>query len=304
MSARLLVALVAVCIAPQCLANDVEALITGAIDRSNAITSGRLEWTYHSGRQYGPYEFVFSDDRWRMRAIPPAGRVTAAYFSDGAIYVEMLLSGQSENLRIDRYRLTKMAPGTSWENYLPGTNYKPPLYAGSIPPHLLPKELYGRDWRLFQWLESTNINGVATRVCDGPQGQTKVRLFIAPELGYAVPAIQHVNAQGQIASRQDAFDFKEVAPSIFFPGRITLDAARQNQAILDPSDCIHIESTIKLDQINNIPVEQIEVEIPAGSLVDDATGSVVVRLERPASPSEAWQRLKEQALELRRKLKE
>jgi hypothetical protein len=45
----------------------------------------------------------------------------------------------------------------------------------------------------------------------------KLRLYVARQLGFALPRIEHVDPFGTVQEKYDSSNFKEVAPGIFFP---------------------------------------------------------------------------------------
>jgi len=89
-----------------------------------------------------------------------------------------------------------------------------------------------------------------------------LRLYIAPQLGFAVPRATYETVDGFVATEFDAYNFEEVAPGIFFPRK-----ARIQEYQPRPSYYQNYEIK-KIENINGeVPHQEFSIDIPAGTEV-------------------------------------
>jgi hypothetical protein len=131
--------------------------------------------------------------------------------------------------------------------------------------------------------KTTVVNGVNTQVLEWDVSSKEVykafnkvnelgrnggvlRLYLAPELGFALPLIEHLGTEGMVMTHFSSGDFKQVAPGIYLPMesvRTTFKPAGADYVVK-----YHIH---QVEQINEqIPDEEFIIELPNGTSVGDA----------------------------------
>jgi hypothetical protein len=108
-----------------------------------------------------------------------------------------------------------------------------------------------------------------------------LRVYVAPDLGFALPSYEYVAPDGRVVMRFDAMDFKEDAPSVFFPRRCELQT-------FDPAPMYYVEYTMtSVQRLNDvIPDEDFKLSIPVGTTVSDGRVGTAYRIDSADTPLE------------------
>lgn len=252
-------------------------LIDGVIARSTAIVSGKLAYSYHSQSKGAPAfdeerVYIFEDVNWaETHPLVSGKRINA-----NGYFLDFRASPQPDGLI--EYSAAMQRP----ESFASRTeSNRPPIFAGSLwyqhqleylQQHRHRARIAGEktfdgvkaiqveldvpaaDWHAFHFLSPQLKNGGV------------LRLFVSPELAFAVPRSEHVDPTGLAVVWFEASDFHEQAPGVFFPNRIS-------SASLDAQGVKNFELwyDISPSLINQpIPPEEFEVDIPIGTSVHDA----------------------------------
>jgi hypothetical protein len=108
-----------------------------------------------------------------------------------------------------------------------------------------------------------------------------LRVYVAPDLGFALPRYEYVAPDGRVVTRFDALDFKEDAPSLFFPRRC-------ERQVFDPAPKYYVEYVMtSVQRLNDvIPEEDFTLRIPLGTNIHDVRGkgNTYYRLESADMP--------------------
>jgi len=126
-------------------------------------------------------------------------------------------------------------------------------------------------------LEAASVNGVETQplewdVAPGDAysafesinamlaGGGKLRLYVAPRLGNALPRVEYVDRFGTVQSRFDSHVFKEVAPGVFLPTSYRIDQGAYRESC----------ELTTIDRVNRpVPPSAFVLPIPPGTSVED-----------------------------------
>jgi hypothetical protein len=257
-------------------------LIQGVVARSQAIVSGRLDYTFTSARikrgqatqstRLPQARVSFSESSWAERV--EGGQVTR--INHGGYFLEFVQTPQRDGS--SRPGATILPPKALASR---GELNAPPLFAGLFwhDEQLRYVEKHASECRLTGTRE---VNGVAVEVLelDVPGASHReafhvfspqlaaggvIRLCVAPQLGYVLPRIEFLNRSNQVALSWNASGFSEVAPAISLPDRIW--------AQTHPPDGggYRAEFTIHSELINQeIPLEDFSVDLPPKTKVQDA----------------------------------
>jgi hypothetical protein len=104
----------------------------------------------------------------------------------------------------------------------------------------------------------------------------RLRIYVASQLGFVLPQIEFVDADGRVATRFSAEDFKQVGAGLFFP---RLCQYRTFPDRNRPGHYLQYEILQVKDVNEEIPEEAFVVDVPAGTFVSDHRGSEVVHFE-------------------------
>ena len=86
-------------------------------------------------------------------------------------------------------------------------------------------ETRGLEWNVARSDTFLAFGAINEMLQDGG----KLRLYVARQLGYALPRIEHVDKFGTVQDKFDFSDFKQVAPGIFFPAVCRLGGGTFNR---------------------------------------------------------------------------
>lgn len=255
-------------------------VLEGVSARSKAVFSGRLDFHLQSGLRakreiWQDYNerFSFSGPNWALRI--PNGNVRVNY--DG----KLLAFGQSEQPDKKIYRALRIQPAQPPNKHSPF----PPYFAGTFW-HDLPLKFMQANAAKGRAKEQTDVRGIRTtplewdvaRPGDAFDSYNNVlfaggllRVYVAPQLGYALPRYEYVGRDGTVGVRFDAWEFEEAAPGVFFPHQCTCQC-------FDPAPVYYVDYKItKFEKINEpIPDDDFIIKIPEGTSVHDGRGPTVV----------------------------
>jgi outer membrane lipoprotein-sorting protein len=102
-----------------------------------------------------------------------------------------------------------------------------------------------------------------------------LHLYTAPSLAYALPRIDYLTLDGQLARRYESSEFVEVDRNLFFPKWsrcIAYDEGERHSTTFTVSDIEHVNQ--------DLPNEEFKVKVPKGTRVRDS---------RPGSPQLVFQ---------------
>ena len=275
-------------------------MVRAVISRSQAITSGRLTYTF-SSRGFRGWQAL------TPRVFPEA---TTSFF--GSSWAERTKGSHVVRINHDGYFLefvqTPQPDGSvrSGATLLPRRSLAsrtelnaPPIFAGSF---WFRRQLQYVEQHVdeFRPIGQTTVNKIPTTVLElavsakdhreafhvySPSLESggAIRLYVARELGYVLPRIEFRTPSERIVQSYDAIDFKEVAPGIYFPKRVWTAAYAA-----DGASRYRAEFVTRCELVNQpIPQEDFVVEVPIGTQVQDAreAGSVITFQVRDDSSS-------------------
>jgi hypothetical protein len=280
--------------APLCEAGDspqADALVAGILARSQAVFSGRMRYHYESGfRDTG--KIIESDERelsfygldWALQI--PDQRITRA--SHGGKFVEFIRHRQPDGSLHDVADVFNPKP-INYFDY-PDT----PVDAGTL--WWQQTRTFVRDnARKAKLVERTNVNGVEVEgvewaVTKAERNAFKslgedllnggtLRVFVAPQLGYALPRILYIGMSGRVSASFDCSSFEEVAAGVFLPHKCGAQFF-QNRV---PTCYVQFNIT-GTEKINEpIPEQDFIIQLPVGTIVGDSRsgkGSTIFTIEK------------------------
>jgi hypothetical protein len=283
------------CVATAVQAGDLESpdAVRRAVLRQRQLVSGRFEyWVTHSYHGTGSRDesraiFSFAGPSWIIRCPPPHGTGTVLSHDDKHIlYTEV--NQQNGSLR---------RSATIGKPNVLDHNPPPPLFAGGVWDECTiqfigakrgqakgERTIDGVRCELYEWPVSEADLPAAFRAwTDIARGGGTLRLYIARELGFAAPLIEHVGLDGAIAASFESKEFREVVPGLFFP-KTCRRVARKRAGPL-----YTIEYRLERIEKVNEPLDNQEfaIQLPIGTeVLDTRSGraiSYTIREDLPAS---------------------
>jgi hypothetical protein len=259
-----------------------QALIQKVIARYRAIFS--LHMIYQRRDRIGEprqfrSEFTMFGSSWRSHALRDDGR------------------GGDEVTHKGKSLQHLFGPGGHWVRITlpkpPDQDFPaPPYYAGTfwfkeeckyIEKHAAEASLLGTsEFRgiagmVLEWPISTEERWAALGHVDYSVKGGRLRLLVAPQLGYVLPCYEYYDTQGKLSERRWAKDFQEYAPGIYIPHHIAREYYQDNR--LSGAIYFDIEA---VDHVNE-PIDEkaFILDLPEGTVVVDSrsqTHSVQFRL--------------------------
>ncbi len=140
------------------------------------------------------------------------------------------------------------------------------------------------DWEVSEQQADDAFRGVSAIT---EKGGT-LRIFVARQLGYVIPRIEHVGVSGAVGTRLDASDFVEV-DGFFIPRK----AKRQNYDIKGKVVYFEEYEVLNVKDLNRaIDEREFAIEMPVGTEVTDSrygTGSNIFVVEKDNSPLSSYE---------------
>jgi len=261
-------------------AADQESAIAEATRRTSAIKSGRLEYRFESGignskviePQRLPTQILaFSGTDWIERG--PEVRLVLANRGQSFLQLDQI---RQEDGKL--HMIAVLAPARSFKDR--EHENRRPWFAGSFW-HSAQLEHVQRNIGSFRQLPSGNVGGIPCEVfeLDVPGESAadafqlfspllnaggKLRLHIAPRLGFAIPLIEIISRSGVRVVAYEAKEWQEFPDGIYFPRLIRRELQAPNGSI--EFEQFSIEPTL-IGQ--PIPDAEFSVAIPAGTHVRD-----------------------------------
>ncbi len=261
-------------------APDAQQLIDGILARSDAVFSGWMTYRYTIGREGKEtvhelnVRLAFSGASWVERYSFPGQPESAAVSHNGSSLA--YIPTQQKDGRVTK--LAKVRPAVPMRS-----ESKAPVFAGSF--WRLATKKYVEENRKSVVLKGpAEVNGVKAAVLEwgvpradvykafgfsapGIDSGGVLRLYVAPQLGHAMPRIDFLSKKEEVIVRYDSSDFVKTPSGIHFPQLCSerLFAYSKTHPGLR-------QYTIKdIEKINEpIPDSEFSVPIPIGTEVIDA----------------------------------
>ena len=271
---------------PQAHAETVGETIDGVVSRAGAIVSGRFSYVcsiqnFKGDRPLDSRTFPEStvslfDGDWAERN--KSG--TLILVNRNGYFLDYSATAQPDGSIAHRVQMEPPRNLSSRREM-----NAPPLFAGTFwyPQHLKYVASHVANARL---VERTQISGVPTDKIElrVPKEDYRkayhylipaleqggiIRFYVARQLGYVLPRIELVSLDGAVTQSYEATEFSQVAPGIFFPGKIALNT---ELAAGGPSpNRFHVGFTIRAELVNQaIPESDFVVPLPMSTAVHDA----------------------------------
>lgn len=247
--------------------------------RAEAAYSGRIEYHVVFGVPGRPpsgdsrHRFVWSGDDWRCDLVGHSG---VDRINHNGKFLEYHATPQPDGRVLHGVRLElpqrfdEQAPaapkfaGTFW--YAATVNYCR-THSGELR-QVQDKDVDGIHCKVFE-LPVSRADLKAFHGFHPPIDKGGLlRFFVAPAFGFVMPVIEHVGANGFVAQRFTASGF-ESSSGLFFPKRLKSESFWEDPK--QPGFYVEYEIT-KLADINQpIPNDAFEIQLPAGTSVQDAS---------------------------------
>jgi hypothetical protein len=141
------------------------------------------------------------------------------------------------------------------------------------------KEVMGVKTQVLEW-EVPEVERYKAFAAVGPitEHGGLLRVYAAPQLGYALPRIEYSGAQGKISDQFDSSDFSEVSPGLFVPRR-----CEARYYTMKGEDHHVTFEILNLESVNEqIPDEAFKIYLPNGTDVVygvDGTGAIAFKVK-------------------------
>jgi len=278
-------------------ADTVSSLVAGVLARERAVISGRFVYrrTTISRRVEGertetgePVHFTFMGESWTLRQrISGSLDDKMASFRDlEAEMVSVNHKGSLVNYNVTKYGKdqNKVSSYSTLENAkaVNEANETPPYFAGTIW-HKTTVAYIQRNGDKARLSGTGEVDDVTVDVlewdvagaddCDAFYAVNDLledggilRLYVAPDLGYALPKIEHVGRSGEVHAVYRSRDFRRVADGVYFPQ----ETSRQTRGV-DSRKGFTWKYTFELIEDVNEPIDEKEfiIELPQGTQVAD-----------------------------------
>ena len=263
-----------------------KAIVDRLLDRAGVVHSGRFEYRVTDTLGVTPankpheqhLEFVVSGPSWRL---------------DDLDYHVERINHRGKHLEVHRTPQPDGSIRTSLEIHdtqaVPETPPCPPYFAGTfwytttinyIAAHKSDARLAGDKTvdgiatKVVEWDVSEHNKFLAFNSITQPLMKGGVlRLFVAPQFGYALPCVEYVDGEGFVANRFDATDFQEVTKGLFMPKCFSCQVFEKDGTL---GWCERYK-ILRTENINAfIPGVAFSTNLPAGTIVADRrTGNSV-----------------------------
>ncbi len=233
-------------------------LVRGTLARSEAVFSGRFQYVLTSGTEGSKrtvhYDFIFSGPSWKRRARESASEIPLS-FSKAAIKagIESKATLQGDQVRVILSHRGKGVEYNATPQHDKSIRHTARVVSGEdpldkmfpVPPHFVgsfwfasTKAYVEKNLNRAISKPSVDIGGIKTSVLEWEVSEADrykafnssnditakggvLRIYLAPQLGYLIPRIEHIGAGGAIGAVMDASDFFQVN-GIFVPRKAKL----------------------------------------------------------------------------------
>jgi hypothetical protein len=268
----------------------VDDLLTGVIDRARAATSGHLTYSFSSGpvgsttppRQLPTRDLWFDREDWIDR-------------NRGTVPIEVMIHRRTYAFQYTETRqetgvIARDAVISAADAVASGGENLHPWFAGSFwtPQQLQYVERHRQEFRIAA---ETSLEGATCVVCelDVPAADVtpylrepnslladggRLRLYVAPQLGFGMPQIEISAPNGRTAVVYTARSWAELPGPVYFPRQIRKEVRRPN------GSTFFEQIEIAPELIGQpIPESTFSLEIPVGTMVRD---------QRPGANGRRW----------------
>lgn len=266
-------------------APSVQELVQGTLARSEAVFSGQILYHLKTGFtntgkviEEVTIKLSFSGKDWAIRY--PGAAKGGERVSHGGVLIEHALHGPQPD--------GKYYHNASVANYEPMDKNEPfpPYFAGTFW-FKATAEFVRKNADQARLVGAAEVNGVKTQLLEWTVPREQIgsvfhavyqsarlrspgilRIYVAPQLGFALPRIEHVSTLngGELDTVMDAEQFQEVAGGIYFPKKLSMRCYPQKGF-----ETYYVEYVIQRAEKINEEIDEAEfkVTLPNGTLVHD-----------------------------------
>jgi hypothetical protein len=253
-------------------------VVEGVVARAETLVSARIEYRFTAGFSHldevvddAEVHFSFFGDSWITRR-PGNGIVRLNHQGK---HVEFIPSPQPDGRTFYR----AIVQEAQARDKLPPP--APPAFAGTLW-YSNTRDYVRERAATVRGAEPITIDGVQTVVVEwdvpredrgaafqvmGPalRDGGVLRLYAAPQLGYVLPRIDYLAADGTLSSRYEASDFREVAAGLYYPMHSS------SQLYIDTRPGFYVRYEVSSVTLVNesIPPEDFRIALPVGTSVQD-----------------------------------
>jgi len=273
----------------------VGALVDGVLAREKAVFSGRFVYRRIAVSNAPKGDEVVADEQVQFSLMGDSWALRST-FTSGAPSIEARLCQISHNGSLVDYQAVDSSVGKNKGEVrrtvhcatlrkarpVDQCNEPPPFFAGTLwhkstaryvevnqtkARFLGIDEMDGMAVSIIEWeVPAEEIYDAFYAVNDLLKEGGVLRLFVAPDLGYTLPKIEHVAHSGKVQTVYRSRDFREVAEGLFFPREIV-----QHTNGADGQSGFTWKYVFQRIEGVNEPVDEDEflVSLPEGTLVAD-----------------------------------
>jgi hypothetical protein len=278
----------------------VDALLTGAVTRARSVTSGHMTHSFVTG-------LVES-------TTPPRQLPTKDLWFSGQDWIELIQGTGPADITIHRerflfrYNETRQPDGSTWREAIlsppdalaVGQENLRPWFAGTFwhPEQLTYVDLHRERFRI---VAERTVEGAACVVCEADvpaeditphlrepnpllMAGGRLRLHIAPQLGFAMPQIEIYAPNGRQVVAYTSRSWAELPSQVYFPRQI------RKEVRLPDGSTLFEQIEIAPEMVNQQPPEStFVVSVPSGTNVRDERAAGSVRRFRTSMPTTSQQ---------------
>jgi hypothetical protein len=215
-----LAALVAVCVMPGTIRADTADDVDKIVARASAVLSGRFEYVYN--RKFFdsipglPAKFSFQGNNWAQRYQIPWGGTS---ISHNGRFIEYVAKSSHNPATGEISSSAKVGAAQSMTAHKP----YPPFFAGTFWDKQTveyikkrraaardrgPGEIDGLKVRLLEWdVPAADWGDAFVEITQPLRQGGKLRVYVARDLGYVLPKVEHVTPDGFVAASFSASEF-------------------------------------------------------------------------------------------------
>lgn len=211
-------------------------LVDALLARADAVFSGRMTYSFTMGTEGqkpahdAEGRFVFSGSSWIQRGHGSNGQPDTEMVCHNGTTLAYIPTQQADG-RITK--LARVSPTKSFDSL----GVKPPVFAGTFW-RANTKRYVAANRQAVVNKGQAVVNGIETVVLewDVPAGKSgdafksfpsalqfggRVRVYVAPQLGHALPRVEFLSRSGAPGTRFDATDFVRTPAGIFIPKELS-----------------------------------------------------------------------------------